>query len=301
MKRKINFNLIVALMLLLLSLAMAGLFSWAKAGFRPDPLSDDEFWFSLSISTIINFFALMASISYELPEQLDHNPAVKEKRTALLEFNVTTDPSKLEEFVIDLNLKRKKKVYITKIENDRKSFIKKFKPTLIDKKILHSGTSEEKANNEYCLKIAEFNYLKSEEYLKENLLYLNLKFPEITSSMIVSESMSRSDGLGYIYTASQKSRWWVGQIIPRYVSGMLLSLAWATFFIEMTDAFDSLFWLDFTVRVVGMLINIAGGLYVVRSFVQKVTIGDLDFRLSVARQYIIWMKNSVVIEVKKEL
>jgi hypothetical protein len=82
---------------------------------------------------------------------------------------------------------------------------------------------------------------------------------------------------------------------------MLLSLAWATFFIEMTDAFDSLFWLDFTVRVVGMLINIAGGLYVVRSFVQKVTIGDLDFRLSVARQYIIWMKNSVVIEVKKEL
>jgi hypothetical protein len=67
----------------------------------------------------------------------------------------------------------------------------------------------------------------------------------------------------------------------------------------MTDAFDSLFWLDFTVRVVGMLINIAGGLYVVRSFVQKVTIGDLDFRLSVARQYIIWVKNIVPTDIKQ--
>lgn len=301
MKKKISFNLIVAILLLIISLAMAGLFSWAKAGFRANILEDESFWFSLIISTIINFFSLLSAVSYDLPEQLENNGAVKEKRTALLEFNVTTDPSKLEEFVIDLNLKRKKKVYITKIENDKKAFISKFKPTLIDKKILHSGTKEQKDNNEYCLKIAEFDYLKSDEYLKENLLYLDLKFPEVTSSMIVSESMSRSDGLGYIYTNNQKTKWWIGQIIPRYISGMLLSVAWATFFIEMTDSINSYFWLDFTVRIVGMLINIAGGLYVVRAYIQKIVIGDLDFRLSIARQYVIWSKNIVAIDVKKDL
>lgn len=292
MKRKINFNLIVAILLLIISLAMAGLFSWAKAGFRTNILSDEDFWFSLIISTVINFFSLLSAISYDLPEQLEHNDSVKEKRTALLEFNITTDPSKLEEFVIELNLKRKKTVYITKIENDRRAFIKEFKPTLEDKKIYHKGTEEEKENNEYCLRLAEFEYLKSDEYLKENLLYLDIKYPEISSSMIVSESMSRSDGLGYIYTAGQKSKWWVSQIIPRYLGGMLLSLAWATFFIEMSDSIDSYFWLDFSVRVIGMLINIAGGLYVVRAYVQKIVIGDLDFRLSIARQFIIWEKNS---------
>lgn len=293
MKKKINFNLVVAILLLIISLAMAGLFSWAKAGFRSNILQDESFWFSLIISTIINFFSLLSAISYDLPEQLENNGAVKEKRTALLEFNVSTDPSKLEEFVIDLNLKRKKKVYISKIENDKKQFIKKYKPSLIDKKILHTGTAEQKANNEYCTKMAEFDYLKSDDYLKENLLYLDIKFPEITSSMIVSESMSRSDGLGYIYTATQKSKWWIGQVIPRYLGGMMLSIAWATFFIEMTDSINSYFWLDFTVRVVGMLINIAGGLYVVKSYIQKIVIGDLDFRLSVARQFIIWSKDNV--------
>jgi hypothetical protein len=296
MKRKVNFNLIVAILLLIISLAMAGLFSWARAGFRTNILGDEDFWFSLIISTIINFFSLLSAISYDLPEQLENNSGVKEKRSALLEFNITTDPSKLEEFVIDLNLKRKKTVYITKIENDRRKFIKEYKPSLEDKKIYHKGTEQEKANNEYCLRLEEFEYLKSEDYLKENLLYLDIKFPEVTSSMIVSESMSRSDGLGYIYTNTQKSKWWISQVIPRYLGGMLLSLAWATFFIEMSDSMDSYFWLDFTVRVIGMLINIAGGLYVVRAYVQKIVIGDLDFRLSVARQFVIWLKNSDTIE-----
>lgn len=296
MKRKINFNLIVAIMLLLISLAMAGLFSWAKAGFRTNILSDDDFWFSLIISTIINFFALLSAISYDLPEQLENNNSVKEKRTALMEFNVTTDPAKLEEFIIDLNLKRKKTVYITKIENDRRNYIKEYNPSLEDRRIYHKGTDEEKATNEYCLKLAEFEYLKSDDYLKENLLYLDIKYPEVTSSMVVSESMSRSDGLGYIYTTSQKSKWWISQVIPRYIGGMLLSLAWATFFIEMTDSIDSYFWLDFSVRVIGMLINIAGGLYVVRSYIQKIVIGDLDFRLSIARQFIIWSKNNATNE-----
>jgi hypothetical protein len=113
--------------------------------------------------------------------------------------------------------------------------------------------------------------------------------------------MSRSDGLGYIYTNNQKTKWWIGQVIPRYLSGMLLSLAWATFFIEMTDAINSYFWLDFTVRIVGMLINIGGGLYIVRAYIQRIVIGDLDFRLSIARQFVIWSKNIVPIELKKDL
>ena len=117
MKRKINFNLIVSILLLVISLAMAGLFSWAIAGFRPDPLSDDKFWFSLIISTIINLFSLLSAISYDLPEQLENNADVKEKRKALLEINISTDATKLEEFTIDANLQRKKAVYLKDLEN----------------------------------------------------------------------------------------------------------------------------------------------------------------------------------------
>jgi hypothetical protein len=301
MKRKFNFNLVVAIFLLLVSLLMAGLFSWVTAGFRPDPLNDSKFWFSLIISTIINLFSLMSAISYDLPEQLENNPAVSEKKKALLEFNISTDPAKLEEFIIDINLKRKRSVYVNKIEKDKKDFVKKYKPSLEDRKILLKGTDQEKAANEFCVKLAEFDFLKSDKYIDDNILYLDIKYPEITSSMVVSEAMSRTDGMGYIYTDIQKSKFWIGQVIPRYIYGMLLSVAWATFFIQMTDTFDSLFWLDFSVRVVGMLINIASGFYIVRSYIQKITIGDLDFRLSIARQFFIWFKNNVSTEPKKEL
>lgn len=301
MKRKINFNLIVSILLLVISLAMAGLFSWAIAGFRPDPLSDDKFWFSLIISTIINLFSLLSAISYDLPEQLENNADVKEKRKALLEINISTDATKLEEFTIDANLQRKKAVYLKDLENKRKAFINKYKPTIIDRKIWLQGSVEEKEKNDYCVKLLEFDFLRSDNYLKDNLIYLDLDYPEITASMIVSENMSREAGLSYIYTSTEKSKWWFLQVFPRYLFGMLLSVAWATFFIEMTDTIDSLFWLDFSVRVVSMLINLASGFYVVKAYIYKIVIGDLDFRLSLARQYFIWQKNADNNAVKVEL
>jgi hypothetical protein len=292
MKRKLNFNLIVSILLLLISLAMAGLFSWARAGFRPDPLGDDKFWFSLIISTIINLFSLLSAISYDLPEQLEHNQDVKEKRKALLEINLTADATKLEEFAIELNLQRKKIVYLKDLEMKRKAYVKKYKPNIVDRKIWLQGSKEEKENNNYCIKLLEFDFLKSDQYLKDNLLYLDIDYPEVTATMIVSENMSRENGLSFVYTQREKSKWWFLQVFPRYVFGMLLSLAWASFFIEMTDTVDSLFWLDFSVRVVSMLINLASGFYVVKAYIYKIIIGDMDFRLSLARQFYIWLKNN---------
>jgi hypothetical protein len=279
-------------MLLLISLAMAGLFSWARAGFRPDPLNDDKFWFSLIISTIINLFSLLSAISYDLPEQLEHNQDVKEKRKALLEINLTADATKLEEFTIDLNLQRKKTVYLKDLEIKRKAFIKKYKPNIVDRKIWLQGSKEEKEKNDYCIKLLEFDFLRSDQYLKDSLIYMDVDYPEVTASMIVSENMSRENGLSYVYTQSEKSKWWFLQVFPRYLFGMLLSIAWATFFIEMTDTIDSLFWLDFSVRVVSMLINLASGFYVVKAYIYKIVIGDMDFRLSLARQFYIWLKNN---------
>jgi hypothetical protein len=290
MKRKLNVNLIIALLLLIIALAMAGLFSWATAGFRPDPLNDDKFWFSLIISTVINLFSLLSSITYQLPQELEHNTNIVEKQKALLDFNITTDPSKLEQFVIEANLKRKRTVYLANLEKQRKKFIKKFKPTLVDRKIWQFGSKEDKESNEYCLRLDEFEYQKSESFLKDNLLYMDIKYPEITAGMIVSDSMAREDGLGYVHSSFEKSKWWILKTVPNYLMNMSLAVAWASFFIEMTDSFDSLFWLDFAVRLVGMLLNIGSGLFLVNSYIRNIIIGDLDFRLSLARQFIVWQK-----------
>jgi hypothetical protein len=291
MKRKFNINLALAIILLLIALAMAGLFSWATAGFRPDPLNDEKFWFSLIISVIINLFSLMSSITYQLPQELENNNNILEKKKALLDFNISIDPNKLEEFIIEANLKRKRSVFLTKLENDRKAFIKKFKPTLLDRKTWQSGSKEDKDKNEYCLKLMEYEYQKSEDYLKENLIYMEIKYPEITTGMIISDSMARENGLGYIHSEFEKSKWWILKTVPNYLINMSLAVAWATFFIEMTDKLDTLFWLDFAVRLVGMLLNISTGLFLVSNYIRTIVIGDLDFRLSLARQFIVWQKN----------
>ena len=68
-KRAFDFSLLIAIVLFLISLGMAGLFSWAIAGFRTNVLQDEAFWFSLVISVIINFFSLMAAVTYFLPKK----------------------------------------------------------------------------------------------------------------------------------------------------------------------------------------------------------------------------------------
>jgi hypothetical protein len=287
-KVKFNFNLIIAVLLLLISFAMAGLFSWAVAGFRTDPLHSDTFWFSLIISTIINLFALMSSVSYELPTRLEKDERIITREEALLTFNITTDSTKLEQFVIDINIERKKAIYIQGVKKERQKYIRKYKPTLEDRKIWHKGTEEQKLNNEYCVRLAEYDYLASAEYIQENLPYFNIRYPEVTSSMIVREGMARSGGLGYIHTSEQKARWWAFHTIPRYIANMSLAIAWAIFFIEMVDEMDAHFWLDFLVRLVGMLLNIGTGFYLVRAYIKGIVLGDLDFRLSLARQFVVW-------------
>jgi hypothetical protein len=290
-------NLVLSVVLFLIALALTGMFSWISAGFRDDPLRDPSFWFSLSISLIINLFSFMSAITYDLPEQLEKNPQIIERESALLDFNLSIDPNRLEQFVVEINYERKKSVYLTKIERKIAKFIKKYKPSLADRRIWQKGTDEEKANNEYCVLLNELHYLKSEDYMKENLLYMEIKYPEVTSGMIISQSMSREGKLGYIYKNSQKATWWISKTLPRYAATTSLSIAWATFFITTTISIGPTFWIDFAVRLVGMLLNVMFGFYLTRAYVKNIVLGDLDFRLSLARQFVIWQnkqKNEVV-------
>ena len=65
---------------------------------------------------------------------------------------------------------------------------------MIDRKTWYSGTPEQKEKNEYCLKLMEYEELVSEEYIKENLLYIDVKYERITTAMIISEAASMKDG-----------------------------------------------------------------------------------------------------------
>lgn len=300
-KFRFNVNLAIAIILLLIALAMAGLFSWATAGFRTDPLQSVDFWFSLIISTIINLFALLSSITYDLPNRLEKDERILEREKALLDFNITTDATMLELFVIKINSERKRIMHIRRIKRQEIKFIRKYKPTLEERKCWHTGTEKEKETNEYCVRLNEYKYLQSDEYITENLQYLDVKYPEITTSMILSESMARQGDLGYIHTQTQKARWWVLFTIPRYMVNMSLAVAWAIFFVQMAQDVDGRFWLDFLIKLMGMFLNIATGLYLTRLYVKNIVLGDLDFRLSLARQFIMWHKNhQPVITIKQE-
>jgi len=287
-------SMIVAILLLLVAFSMTGMFSWITAGFKQDPLSDPAFWFSLLTSLIINLFSLMSSVTYMLPNEREKNPYVKEREEALLEFNIKSDPVLLEQFVIEVNYDRKKQVYINSIDKQIKKFIKKYKPKWLDKKIWLTGTLEEKQQNDYCLKRLELEELKSDQYIKDNLIYMDIKYTEVSASMIISQAEVKQGRLAYVHRGYEKSSWWLSKTLPRYASTTLLSIAWATFFITTNITIGPSFWVDFSVRLIGMLINVATGVYLSVEYVRNIILGDLDFRLSLARRYMIWAKERKV-------
>lgn len=294
-KRKVRgtaiISALVSILLLFVAFAMTGMFSWISAQFVEEPLRQSAFWFSILTSNLINLFSLMSAITYQFPSEREKNPQVKEREEALLAFNVTTDPVLLEKFVIEVNYERKKLTYISEIDERIKKFIKKYKPKLADKKIWLTGTPEQKQDNDYCVKRMELEELKSDKFIQENLLYMDIKYSEISAGMIVSQSMASSGKLSYIYRNSEKTGWWLGKTLPRYATTLMLSIAWATFVITTDISIGPSFWVSFATRLLGMLINVSTGVYLSVEYVRIFVLGDLDFRLSLARRYMIWAKD----------
>lgn len=289
---KISMSLILTILLFIITIAFTGLFSLVDGKFNPDVWNDPQFWNKLTISAMINLFSMLGVIVYLLPEQSNKNHKVVEREQVLLEANATTDVYELEKFVIDENITRKKKTYLRLLDKQKRSFIKKYKPTLADKKTWHSGTTSEKESNEFCIKMLEFGYLSSEEYMNENLIYMDLKYPEITSAMILSNNMATQGGMPYVHRTWEKTMWWVVQLFIKYTSSLGLPAVWAATIIDGFKQPTQEFWLDFAVRMVGMLLSIVNGIWSVNSYTQQFTIPDLDLRISLTRRFAIWKKKA---------
>lgn len=290
---KISVSLLLAILLFVGSIAMTGLFGLVDGTFNPNAWSDPTFQAKVSIAALINFTAMLSIITYWLPEQPKRNKDVQTRNKTMEEFNATTRHDLIEEWVIEENIDRKKRVYLSHLERDRKRFIKRYKPSLEDKRVWHKGTLEEKGNNEYCLKMMEFDSQRSDEYIKDNLLYMDIKYPEITSAMVLSANMSTSYGLNYVHGNFEKTVWWVINLLMRYMSSIALPAIWAAIIIGGLKEPTVEFWLDFIARVIGMIIAMGSGVWLVETFTKIFTLPDLDFRIALGRRYGIWLAKKV--------
>lgn len=289
---KVSVSLILTILLFIITIAFTGLFSLVEGKFNTDIWNDPQFWNKLTISAMINLFSMLGVIVYLLPEQSNQNKKVIEREKVLLEANATTDVYEFEKFVIDENITRKKKTYLKQLDKQKRSYIKKYKPTLADKKAWHSGSKEEKESNEFCIKMLEFEYLSSEQYMNDNLIYMDLKYPEITSAMILSNNMATQGGMPYVHRTWEKTMWWMVQLFIKYTSSLGLPAVWAATIIDGFRQPTQEFWLDFAVRMVGMLLSIVNGIWSVNSYTQQFTIPDLDLRISLTRRFAIWKKKA---------
>lgn len=288
MKLKLKLHVVVSVILLLTSFLLTGLFSFIKADFDFNVILSGQFWFSTLTVVLINIIALVSSITMGIPKFRESNNKIEEKEKIIEEFSQTEDPNLFEEFLIEFNLERKKKMYLNQLDNKINKL--KNKMTLEERKIYFKGKEEEWTQT--VSKIKQLEQERTEEYINNNLEFSNIDFPMVYSGTILSTGkISINNGLMDKHSGNDKSKWWISRVLPGYLLSISLTAFWASFLITAVLEFSIILIVDVLVRLLGILMNYVNGTYLSRDYVNEVLLGDIDFSISVIKRYFIWKKN----------
>lgn len=287
---KIKMHITISVILLLLSFVLTGLFSFIKADFDFNVVLSGQFWFSTLTVLIINIIALLSSITMGVPRFKENNKKIEDKEKIINEFAQTEDPNTFEEFLIDYNYERKKKIYLNRLDI-RISKLKQ-KMSFEERKIYFRGNQQEWELNKNVALIKQLEKERTEDYIKNNLEFLNIDYPIVHSASVFSTGkLATVDGMIDKHSGGDKSKWWISKVLPGYFLSISLTAFWASFLITAVLEFSIILIVDVLVRIVGILMNYVNGTYLSRDYVEEILLGDLDFSISVIKRYYIWKKN----------
>jgi hypothetical protein len=288
MKVKLKLHAIVSVILLFASFFLTGLFSFIQADFDVNVLLSGQFWFSTLTVVIINVIALASSITMGIPKFKENNEKLSDRENTISEFAQTEDPNLFEEFLIEFNLERKRKMYLNVLDNK----INKLKNTMTleERKLYFKGKEEEW--NKKISKIKQLESERTEDYIAQNLEFANIDFPMVYSGSILSTGkLAMNNGLIDKHSGRDKYRWWLHKVLPGYVLSISLTAFWASFLITAVLEFSIILIIDVMVRILGILMNYVNGTYLSKEFVDEIALGDLDFSISVIKRFYLWKKN----------
>lgn len=183
-----------SILLLLLILIVEGCFNFLTFEFKIERLASLGFWTNVGFKVVLLLLVKMWVMSIFMDVARNKNldlsfhkkvnerlKEIKDDKFAKWVENVENREIKIEFY------KRKMNQKIAKLE-------KKAKPQ--DRMLYFNDDEELKKGNEYCIKRAELEYLISDEYIKKNYYWLDVKnYPQIDSAIfdcpVINDNIER--------------------------------------------------------------------------------------------------------------
>lgn len=179
---------IVNAILLLVILIVFGCFDFATLHFHYEYLQSLSYWTTLLTKTIADICAFNIGINFVIDDVIKRDKVLAQAKVLYEKLNKHKQDD-FEYFVMNVyNPKLKKRAYIAKI--NKQIYILN-KVSKAQDKILYSSKLEEnqelKKKNKYCIKRARLEYLKSDEYIDNNISTLDVRFKDVDPSVFEME------------------------------------------------------------------------------------------------------------------
>lgn len=174
--------------LLLVILIIFGCFDWVNLKFHFDWLTDVNFWGKMAMKVVASLCAYNIGINFIVDEVIKRNKLLG---TAKFRYEML-NASKQKDFEYYIhkvyNPSQKKAIYISMI-NKRIYLLNKFSKKK-DRILYISELPErqlEKETNRYCIRRKELEYLKSDEYINNNIENLRVRYRDIDHTIFELE------------------------------------------------------------------------------------------------------------------
>lgn len=192
-----------SILLLILILVVEGCFNFLTFEFKFDKLANLGFWTNVAtkvlLLVLVKVWVMSIFIDIARRKNLDLS-FVKNYNERLME----TKDNNFSKWVENVeNVEIKIEFYKRKINKKIAKLEHKAKPQ--DRMLYYNDNEEAKKNNDYCIKRAELEYLLSDEYINNNLAWLDIKkYPLIDSA--VFDCPINNDNIAKKYQLNAKTK-----------------------------------------------------------------------------------------------
>lgn len=190
--------------LLLIVFALLGCFDFVNLSFHFEYLRKVAYWTKTITKTIAGVLCWNIGVNLSWDREIAKDNELRQNAKKYEELNKLKDQTTFNHYIVNVfNPKVKKEAYINSINNKLYRLNKWARNK--DKLLWTNGSSEEKAKNRYCRKRGELEFLKSDEYIDNNLSSINVKYTEIDPIVFELELDGKQKSNGYKVTGNVAS------------------------------------------------------------------------------------------------
>lgn len=213
-----------SILLLILILIVEGCFNFVTFEFKFDRLLNLGFWTNVIFKVILLLLVKMWVMSIFIDVARNKNKDLNFNK----EFNeklMHTKDDKFPKWVENVE-NREIKIEFYKKKINKKIAKLEHKAKSIDRMLYFNDDEDAKANNKYCVKRKELEYLISDEYINNNIAWLDIKrYPQIDSAIFDCPISSENISKKYQLSAKTKSAIFSSLLVAT-ISFLLIQTIW---------------------------------------------------------------------------